>query len=43
MDSRSIANLQNITIASLNTSRYRVRKKLNLSEDTDLDSFIQNI
>ncbi|MGM5471357.1 transcriptional regulator [Flavobacteriaceae bacterium LMO-SS05] len=43
MDSRSIANLQNITIASLNTSRYRVRKKLNLSEDTDLDSFIQNM
>ena len=43
LDSRSIANLQNITIASLNTSRYRVRKKLNLSEDTDLDSFIQNI
>ena len=43
MDSRSIANLQNITIASLNTSRYRVRKKLDLSEDTDLNSFIQNI
>ncbi len=43
MDSRSIANLQNITIASLNTSRYRVRKKLNLSQDTDLDSFIQNM
>ena len=43
MDSRSIATLQNITLASLNTSRYRLRKKLELSEDDDLDLFIQNI
>lgn len=43
MDSRSIATLQNITLASLNTSRYRLRKKLNLQEDIDLDDFIQNI
>lgn len=43
MDSRSIATLQNITLASLNTSRYRLRKKLNLQEDIDLDDFIQNM
>ena len=43
IESRSIATLQNITLASLNTSRYRLRKKLNLSEDVDLDFFIQNI
>ncbi|WP_191859571.1 tetratricopeptide repeat protein [Hanstruepera ponticola] len=43
MDSRSIATLQNITLASLNTSRYRLRKKLNLQEDVDLDDFIQNL
>lgn len=43
MDSRSIATLQNITLASLNTSRYRLRKKLNLTEEVDLDDFIQNI
>lgn len=43
MDSRSIATLQNITLASLNTSRYRLRKKLNLQEGVDLDDFIQNI
>jgi hypothetical protein len=43
MDSRSIATLQNITVSSLNTSRYRLRKKLNLSEGEDLDDFIQNI
>ncbi len=43
MDSRSIATLQNITIASLNTSRYRLRKKLNLADDVNLDDFIQGI
>jgi len=43
MDSRSIATLQNITLASLNTSRYRLRKKLNLSENEDLDTFIQSL
>lgn len=43
IESRSIATLQNITMASLNTSRYRLRKKLNLSEDVDLDLFIQSI
>lgn len=40
MDSRSIATLQNITNASLNTSRYRLRKKLELSDDVNLDDFI---
>ncbi|MEC3965456.1 tetratricopeptide repeat protein [Muricauda sp. SYSU M86414] len=43
IESRSIASLQNITLASLNTSRYRLRKKLNLSENTDLDLFIQGL
>lgn len=43
IESRSIATLQNITLASLNTSRYRLRKKLNLSEDIDLDFFILSI
>ncbi|WP_170245288.1 tetratricopeptide repeat protein [Gelidibacter salicanalis] len=43
IESRSIATLQNITMASLNTSRYRLRKKLDLSEDVDLDTFIQNL
>ncbi|RKE95363.1 helix-turn-helix transcriptional regulator [Ichthyenterobacterium magnum] len=41
IDSHAIANLQNITLASLNTSRYRLRKKLNLSEGDNLDEFIQ--
>lgn len=43
IDSRSISNLQNITMASLNTSRYRLRKKLHLSDEKNLDDFIQNL
>ena len=43
IDSHEIATLQNITLSSLNTSRYRLRKKLNLSKDDDLDDFIQRL
>ncbi|GGG48026.1 transcriptional regulator [Bizionia arctica] len=43
MDSRSIATLQNIALSSLNTSRYRLRKKLKLSEVENLDDFIQHL
>lgn len=43
IESRKIATLQNITISSLNTSRYRLRKKLNLSKEEDLDDFIQSL
>jgi len=43
MDSRSIATLQNITNASLNTSRYRLRKKLILQDDVNLDDFINSL
>lgn len=43
MESRSIATLQNITLASVNTSRYRLRKRMQLNGDTDLDEFIQSL
>lgn len=43
MDSRRIALLQNISLSSVNTSRYRLRKKLNLTENIDLDNFILNM
>jgi len=43
IDSHEIATLQNITLSSLNTARYRLRKKLNLCENTDLDEFIQGL
>ncbi|MDX1471850.1 MAG: hypothetical protein R3213_10165, partial [Flavobacteriaceae bacterium] len=43
IDSKEIATLQNITLSSLNTSRYRLRKKLNLNGDQDLDDFIRSL
>lgn len=43
IDSYEIATLQNISLASLNTSRYRLRNKFNLSSDENLDSFIQSL
>jgi hypothetical protein len=43
IDSHEIATLQNITVSSLNTARYRLRKKINLSENTDLNDFIQSL
>lgn len=43
IDSHEIATLQNITQSSLNTSRYRLRKKLRLTETEKLDDFIQSL
>ncbi|RXJ51454.1 tetratricopeptide repeat protein [Gelidibacter gilvus] len=43
MESNHIATLQNITLASLNTSRYRMRKKMQLGDDVHLDEFIQQL
>ncbi|ULC58191.1 tetratricopeptide repeat protein [Flaviramulus sp. BrNp1-15] len=43
IDSHEIATLQNITVSSLNTSRYRLRKKLRLSKNDNLDDFIQSL
>jgi hypothetical protein len=43
MDSNNIATLQNITGSSLNTSRYRMRKKMALPDDVNLDDFIQQL
>jgi len=43
IDSQEIATLQNISLASLNTARYRLRKKLRLEKDNSLDDFIQTM
>ncbi len=43
IESNNIATIQNITLGSLNTSRYRLRKKMNLGKEDDLDSFIQSL
>ena len=43
IDSQQIANLQNIAVTSVNKSRYRIRKKMDLDETVSLDEFIQNL
>lgn len=42
MTTKEIANLLNITIRGTEISRYRLRKKLGLSRDTNLTEFILN-
>ena len=42
LETKQIAILQNISPASVRTSRYRLRKKLNLTQEQDLDNFILN-
>ncbi|KXX68172.1 LuxR C-terminal-related transcriptional regulator [Flammeovirga sp. SJP92] len=41
LSSKEIADLMNITPRSLDTSRYRLRKKLNLEQGVDLHKFIR--
>lgn len=41
--SNEIARLQNITLASLNSSRYRLRKKFGLPKNVSLDDYIQSL
>ena len=43
MSTKQIAQILNITYASVNMNRYRLRKKLDLSNDDSLDDFIRNI
>ncbi|TXD52704.1 MULTISPECIES: helix-turn-helix transcriptional regulator [unclassified Polaribacter] len=41
LDKTEICNLMNITSRSLDTNRYRLRKKLNLQSEVDLNQFIR--
>ncbi|WP_044206523.1 hypothetical protein [Flammeovirga sp. OC4] len=41
LSNREISNLMNITPRSLDTSRYRLRKKINLEQGEDLNKFIR--
>lgn len=43
MSLHEVSNLLNITMQSLHTSRYRIRKKLSLPAEQNLDDFINNI
>ncbi|MCH4552435.1 LuxR C-terminal-related transcriptional regulator [Aestuariibaculum lutulentum] len=41
LSSKDIATVLNITPSSVNTSRYRLRKKLNLEKDNELKSYLK--
>lgn len=43
MDTKEIAKITRTSPGSVEQARYRLRKKLNLSRDTDLQSFIESI
>jgi len=43
LTSKEIANLQNISTRSIQTNRYRLKKKLSLSPNTNLINYIQNL
>ncbi|MCI6161102.1 MAG: hypothetical protein PUH24_09830 [Prevotellaceae bacterium] len=43
LQSQTIASVLNITMSSLNKSRYRLRKKLELDSDDDLNEYIGNL
>lgn len=43
LSSKEIAQLMNITIRAVETSRYRLRKKLGVSSDTNLFNYLINI
>ena len=43
MSSKEIAVISNTTIRSVETSRYRLRKKFNLSRDEDMIDFLRSI
>ena len=43
MSTKEIANILNISDRSIQTSRYRLKKKLNLSQEIDLTTYIQAI
>ncbi|TLX76626.1 hypothetical protein E9993_06980 [Labilibacter sediminis] len=43
LDSREIANMMNISPKSVDISRYRIRKKMELPHETDLNQFIRDL
>jgi len=42
LDNKEIANLMNISLRSMDTNRYRLRKKLKLEREVDLNQFIRD-
>lgn len=43
MRAKEIASMLQVTSASVNTHRYRLRKKLGLDKDASLDDFVRDI
>jgi DNA-binding CsgD family transcriptional regulator len=43
LSSKEIAQLMNISIRGVETSRYRLRKKLELENDTNLHDFLSSV
>ena len=43
LSSKEIASIQNISPKSVDMSRYRLRKKLNLAADTELSDYLAEI
>jgi DNA-binding CsgD family transcriptional regulator len=43
MRAKEIAQQLSVTPDSVNTARYRLRKKLNLKSDEKLDDFLRNL
>ncbi len=43
LDTREIASLMNISPSSVNANRYRLRKKLELDKDVDLNQYIRDL
>jgi len=43
LDSSQISSLLNITVKSYDTTRYRLRKKLNLPSEVELNYYLQNL
>jgi DNA-binding CsgD family transcriptional regulator len=43
LSSKEIASLMHVAITSIEQSRYRLRKKINLDKDVNLVNYIQNI
>ena len=42
LNNNEIANILNVLPASIHTSKYRLKQKLNIDKDLDFDSFIKS-
>lgn len=43
LSNKEIMNIRNITLDSIKSARYRIRKKMNLSKNEELETYIKNL